>query len=124
MKEIALVFLGGGLGSVVRYGMARWIDAGHNQHFPWGTLWVNVVACALMGLLIGFADHRQLLTPATRLFFMVGFCGGFSTFSAFSADIVTLIQGETHASLLLYLASSLVVCVAATYGGLWLGEHL
>jgi fluoride exporter len=124
MREIVLVFLGGGLGSVIRFMLGRWINAFHSHHFPWGTLGVNVVACALMGLLIGLADHRQLLSPSTRLFWTVGFCGGFSTFSAFSSEAITLIQNGFQLSFAIYLLASLVLCVAATYGGLWFGETI
>ena len=59
MRDIILVFFGGGLGSVIRFGLGKWVNAFHNHHFPWGTLAVNVVACFLMGLLIGLADHKQ-----------------------------------------------------------------
>lgn len=123
MKELFLVFAGGGLGSVIRYALGKWINALHSQQFPWGTLGVNVLACMLMGLLIGIADHRQLISPSARLFWIVGFCGGFSTFSAFSSEAINLMQGAFHLSLLLYILASLVFCVGATYAGLWIGEH-
>jgi len=124
MKEIVLIFIGGGIGSVLRYMMGKWINAFHAQQFPWGTLGVNVLACLLMGLLIGIADHKHLMSPSARLFWTVGFCGGFSTFSAFSSEAITLMQGAFHFSLLLYILASLVLCVGATYAGLWIGESL
>ena len=124
MREVILVFLGGGLGSVIRFGMGKWINAFHNHHFPWGTLAVNIVACFIMGLLIGLADHKQLLSPSARVFWTVGFCGGFSTFSAFSAEALVLIQGGLQLSFVMYLLSSLILCVAGTYAGLSLGESL
>ncbi len=124
MREVILVFFGGGLGSVIRFGMGRWVNTFHNHHFPWGTLAVNVVACFLMGLLIGLADHKQLMSASSRLFWTVGFCGGFSTFSAFSADALILIQGGLQLSFVMYLLASLILCVAGTYAGLSLGETL
>jgi CrcB protein len=124
MRETILVFIGGGLGSVVRLFLGRWVNAFHNYNFPWGTLAVNAAACFLMGLLIGLADHKQMISPSARIFWTVGFCGGFSTFSAFSAEALVLIQGGLQWSFVLYLLASLVLCVAGTYAGLSLGETL
>lgn len=121
MRDVILVFLGGGLGSVIRFGMGKWINAFYNHHFPWGTLAVNVVACFILGLVIGLADHRQLMSSSSRLFWTVGFCGGFSTFSAFSAEALGLIQGGFQLSFAAYLLASLVLCMAGTYAGLRLG---
>lgn len=124
MREMILVFFGGGLGSVIRYGLGKWVNTFHSHHFPWGTLAVNVIACFAMGVIIGLADHKQMISPSARLFWTVGFCGGFSTFSAFSAEALVLIQGGFNISFALYLLASLVLCVAGTYAGLSLGETL
>lgn len=121
--SIVLVFGGGGLGSVVRFLLGRWVNAWHNHHFPFGTLAVNVVACLALGFVVGIADHRQLISPSARLFWTVGFCGGFSTFSTFSAETLTLIQGGFHLSTTIYIVSSLVLCLAGIFGGLYLGEN-
>ncbi len=124
MKSLLIVFLGGGLGSMVRFSVSKWINALHTHHFPWGTLVVNVAACFVLGLIIGLADHKQILSPSARLFWTVGFCGGFSTFSTFSNETLVLIQGGFTTSVLLYIAFSLLLCVAATFSGLYLGETL
>jgi CrcB protein len=121
--NILLVFAGGGAGSTVRFLLGRWVNATHNHHFPFGTLTVNVIACLVLGYVVGIADHRQLISSAARLFWTVGFCGGFSTFSTFSAETLTLIQNGFHFSTLLYVVSSLVLCLGATLGGIYLGEH-
>lgn len=121
--SILLVFAGGGLGSVIRFLLGRWVNAWHNHHFPFGTLVVNVVACLALGYVVGIADHRQLISPSARLFWTVGFCGGFSTFSTFSAETLTLIQGGFHLSTAIYVISSLVFCLAGIFGGLYLGEN-
>jgi fluoride exporter len=122
-SEIILVFVGGGFGSTVRFLLGRWVNAWHNHHFPFGTLSVNIVACLVLGYVIGIADHRQLISPAARLFWTVGFCGGFSTFSTFSAETLTLIQGGFHLSTVIYVVLSLVLCLAAIFGGIYLGEQ-
>ncbi len=121
--DIILVFLGGGIGSTVRFLLGRWVNAWHNYHFPFGTLAVNIVACLVLGFVVGMADHRQLISPAARLFWTVGFCGGFSTFSTFSAETLTLLQGGFHFTTAVYVILSLLLCLAATFGGLYLGEH-
>jgi fluoride exporter len=122
MKELLLVFIGGGLGSVVRLSLGKWVSAFHNHHFPLGTLVVNIVACFALGLIIGLADHKQIISPAARIFWTVGFCGGFSTFSTFSSETLYLLQNGFTVSLISYILISLLACVAATYGGLLLGE--
>ena len=124
MKELLLVFFGGGLGSTVRFSLGRWVNALHNQHFPWGTLVVNIVACFILGFVIGLADHKQVISASSRLFWTVGFCGGFSTFSTFSNETLYLIQSGFTISLILYISLSLLLCVAAIFGGLYLGEHV
>lgn len=124
MKSLLLIFLGGGLGSVTRFSLGKWISSLHSHHFPWGTLVVNVVACFALGWIIGLADHKHIISPSARLFWTVGFCGGFSTFSTFSNETLYLLQSGFTASLVLYITLSLLLCVAAVFGGLYLGEHL
>ena len=78
---------------------------------------INVLACFVLGLVVGLADHRQIITIQSRLFWMVGFCGGFSTFSAFSFESLTLIQQGSNWTNIVYVALSLILCLAATYIG-------
>ncbi|MBL7871107.1 MAG: fluoride efflux transporter CrcB [Cyclobacteriaceae bacterium] len=124
MQSLLFVFLGGGLGSVVRYTIGRWINSAHTYNFPFGTLAANVLACVTLGLLIGLADHRQLLSPNARLFWAVGFCGGFSTFSTFSQETLTLFQNGLNTSAISYITISLFFCVGATYLGILAGEQI
>jgi CrcB protein len=119
-----MVFLGGGLGSMVRFSLGKWISSLHNHHFPLGTLLVNIIACFVLGLFVGLADHKQIFSPAARLFWTVGFCGGFSTFSTFSQETFYLIHGGFNLSMIVYVVFSLLFCVAAVYFGLFAGEHL
>jgi CrcB protein len=123
MKSVLLVFLGGGLGSVIRYALGKWINTWHSHHFPLSTFVVNVAACLFLGVIIGLADHRQIISADARLFWTIGFCGGFSTFSTFSNETLYLIQSGFTLSLLLYILLSLVLCVAATFGGIYLGAR-
>jgi fluoride exporter len=123
-RDLLYIFLGGGIGSVVRFAIGKWISSLHSQQFPFGTLVANITACVILGFVIGLADHKQIISPAARLFWAVGFCGGFSTFSTFSAETITLLQNGFHFNSVLYVMGSLVFCVSATYAGLYLGEQV
>src|SRR5437868_5311221 len=124
MKEIIAVFLGSGLGGLVRFGLSKWINSLHDHHFPFGTFVVNIVACFALGFVIRLADHKQIFAPATRIFWAVGFCGGFSTFSAFSSETLTLFQQGHNTSLVLYILASILLCVTATFCGLLIAEKI
>jgi fluoride exporter len=124
VKDLFLIFLGGGLGSILRFVTGKWISSLHSQQFPYGTLAANITACLVLGFVIGLADHKQIISPTTRLFWAVGFCGGFSTFSTFSAETISLLQNGFHFSTVLYVIGSLVFCISATYAGLYLGEQV
>lgn len=87
--------------------------------FPVGTLVVNIAACLILGFLTGLADQRQMIGPQMRLFWTVGFCGGFSTFSAFSQESYRLMQSGMTTAMLLYILLSVLLCLAATFAGMW-----
>jgi CrcB protein len=124
MKELLYVFIGGGLGSLVRFLLGKWVNSFHNSNFPFGTFIINIVACFVLGFIIGLADQKQILSPAIRLFLVVGFCGGFSTFSAFSSETLTLIQQGQNSTMLLYVLLSVVVCLIASFGGLLIADKI
>lgn len=124
MKEAALIFLGGGAGSVLRFYIGRWTNQVYPLSFPMGTLAANVLACLTLGIIIGLADQKNAMSADARLFWTVGFCGGFSTFSTFSQETLNLLQAGLTFVLALYAAASLVVCVAAVCAGIWLGHQL
>lgn len=124
MKELLYVFIGGGLGSLARHLLGRWINVFYNHNFPLGTFAVNILACFTLGVIIGLADHKQILSPAERLFWAVGFCGGFSTFSTFSSETLTLFQQGQNSIMLLYIFLSVLLCLSATFGGLFIAERI
>ncbi len=102
-----LVFAGGGLGSALRYGLGKWA-VGAGREALWGTLLVNVIACALLGWLAA-ETQRAGLSPNVRLLLATGFCGGLSTFSTFSLEAVALVQEGRTGAALLYVGLSLVL---------------
>lgn len=124
MKTILLVFAGGGLGSLMRYGLYSWIGRYYHQSFPLATLVANVLACFILGFVIGLADHRQILPSSTRLFWSVGVCGGFSTFSTFTFELFALNQNGLNGTAALYMMLSVVCCLVASYLGLAWASHL
>ena len=122
MQEWFYVFVGGGLGSLCRY----WIGlqfSSVNTNFPLGTFAANFVACLILGFLLGMQLKNSISTQASLLL-MTGFCGGFSTFSTFSGEILDLFQGEHYAMGLIYVAGSLIIGIMAIYIGLKLQSYL
>jgi CrcB protein len=114
---LLLIAVGGAAGSVLRY-----LVGGRVQHFaphgfPVGTLFVNVVGCFLIGILI-----RQFMNVQThnylRALLVVGFCGGFTTFSAFSMETVGLIEGGEYSRAIAYVSLSILLCLTATIAGM------
>ena len=114
-----LVFLGAGLGGVARYGIGRLIYR-PTEHMPWGTLLINVTGSLLITLFASAAQNRGL-TPQTQVFLIAGLCGGYTTFSAFSAETLTLAQSGHWGRAATYAVASVVLCVLASLAGLRLG---
>lgn len=116
---VLLIALGGAAGSVSRYGLGLIVQR-TTHAFPLGTLTVNVLGCVLVGILARFFMHTQT-HPDLRAMLIVGFCGGFTTFSTFSLEVVGLAQGGDWPRAAGYVAASLLFCIAGTALGfvLW-----
>lgn len=113
------VALGGALGSVVRFWLTAVMTALTGPRYPWGTLLINVAGSFIIGLVAGLTLTPERLGwhPSVRIFLMTGFCGGFTTFSAFSLQALELLQdGETMAALG-YMVASVILCVVFTWFG-------
>jgi len=120
-----LVFLGGGIGAAARHGVNRIAMAWLGPAFPWGTLAVNVIGSLAMGLLIAtFASVPGGVSNNLRLFLATGVLGGFTTFSAFSLDALTLWERGQALPALGYIAASLILSLAAIAAGLLLGRSI
>ena len=112
------VFLGGGTGSVLRYLAELWIGS---TAFPWATFAVNAVGSLAIGLFGGWAS-RFGWGEALRLSLTVGLCGGFTTFSTFSKDSLSLIEGNSYGLFALCAAGSVAFGISATALGFWLAK--
>lgn len=118
IKNLLLVGLGGALGSMSRYLCQRWISSGFFSHFPWGTFAVNMVGCLLIGLLWGISFRSFNSNEHWKLFLMVGICGGFTTFSAFTLEGIGLLKENRLTIFFLYVAGSVIAGLFVTWMGM------
>lgn len=118
MREFLFVFIGGGVGSMMRYLVGKLLST-PAIGFPWATFTVNVVGCFLIGLLTTWMA-RHTLSADLRLLLVVGFCGGFTTFSTFSNEALALIRSGETMLFILYLAGSIVAGLLAVWAGSFL----
>ncbi len=121
-KNILWVGLGGALGSVCRYLMQGYLSRIYPHPFPFGTLMVNILGCFLIGIFYGLAHKHGYLTPTFRLLLMTGFCGGFTTFSAFTMEGMQLLNEQRFLIFTLYFAVSVFFGLFATFTGAWLAQ--
>lgn len=121
LKAILLVGFGGAIGSIFRYLSNMWV-ARHFLHiFPLATFLVNIIGCLFIGLLVGIFDKQQSSTRELQYLFITGFCGGFTTFSAFALENVLLLQNHVVLAIL-YIAGSVILGIIAVWLGLYLGK--
>lgn len=119
VAPVAWVFLGGGIGSALRYGVGRAALAGFGLNFPVGTLAVNVIGCFVMGALAEWlALHDAGVSQDTKLFLTTGILGGFTTFSAFALDSAVLWQRGATGAAVFYVLASLVLSVGGLFAGM------
>jgi CrcB protein len=121
LQQIALVGLGGFVGSVLRYGVSgfaqRWDPA---ASFPYGTMAVNALGCFAIGVLAGLSESRQIFGPELRLFVFIGVLGGFTTFSTFGYETHALLREGDH----LKAGANVLLSVALCLVFVWFGHAL
>jgi CrcB protein len=117
-----VVALGAGIGGAARYGLSGLVARSFGETFPWGTLVVNVLGSFLIGVVatVTGPDGRVLASPAARQLWMPGIFGGFTTFSSFSLQTLSLVQEGEWAQAGGNVVLSVVLCLA----GVWLGATL
>ena len=125
MINTLLIFLGAGLGGVFRFWISNSIYWILGRQFPYGTLVVNVSGCFLMGLLfIILLERFDGIGPQLRSFLLVGFLGGYTTFSSFSIETLNLFENGAWLAAAMNILLSVILCMAAAWLGVIGGRNL
>ncbi|MDD4149011.1 MAG: fluoride efflux transporter CrcB [Bacteroidales bacterium] len=119
-KQIILVGLGGGIGSILRFIISQISDKYLNLKIPISTLIVNIVGSFLIGIVLAYLQKNNAETSDLKYLLAIGFCGGFTTFSAFAWENLQLFNSQNYNLALLYIALSLVLCFLGVAGGFFL----
>lgn len=118
MEHILSIGIGGAIGAVLRYCMGNILTKVLGSSFPYGTFCINIIGCFFMGLLMTIIVDKGLLSPTWRLFLCVGLLGGFTTFSSFSYETLTLLQEGNLLFALLYAGGSVCLGILAAFLGI------
>jgi CrcB protein len=114
----AIVGTGGFIGAICRYGMSAFVQRNQTlSAFPYGTLLVNLAGCLLIGIAVGMIDQRHLLGPEVRLFVLVGLLGGFTTYSTFAWETLTVAKGSGFVPALTYVSLHIIAGLALAAAG-------
>jgi CrcB protein len=122
LQKYLLIAIGGALGSIARYGVGSWAANRLGIRFPYGTLIVNVTACALIGFTMTFLGRHSDLSPAWRFLVPVGFIGAYSTFSTYEWETLVDLRAGAFGIAALYATGSFVAGLGATWAGSVLGD--
>lgn len=122
MRDFLLVFLGGGVGSALRWLTGLWALKALGAHFPFGTLIVNIVGCFVMGVFFRALPHSETTVTSSRLLLMTGVLGGFTTFSAFALDAAALWMRDESGLSALYVGLTLASTLIGVSLGLLVGK--
>ncbi len=119
MKQLILVFVGGGFGSVLRFIIGKWLNNTENG-IPYGTFVANILGSLLIGFILGFAAKNESLTQSQTLLLATGFCGGFTTFSTFAYENHLFLKSGDFTSFAFYTITSFVIGFLAVFIGIYL----
>ncbi|MBT8303211.1 MAG: fluoride efflux transporter CrcB [Bacteroidia bacterium] len=119
MKAVLLVFIGGGFGSVLRFGLAKFLNS-TEYALPYGTFLANILGSLLIGIILGMAMKNNSLSESHTLLLATGFCGGFTTFSSFAYENHVFLKAGDFTSFAIYTIGSFVIGFLAVFLGLYL----
>jgi CrcB protein len=122
--KLLMIGAGGAIGSIFRYLTVKLVDDKLNSVFPFGTFTVNLVGSFLLGLIYMLVMRKAGLTENGRLFLGVGFCGGFTTFSAFALENFHLMNQKLVGTSVLYISASVVAGILALAAGIWFSRFV
>jgi fluoride exporter len=123
-RIIFLVGAGGFIGSIGRYLSQQLVGKYLVSSFPFGTFFVNIIGCFLIGLVYGISEKNSWMSPEWRLFLATGVCGGYTTFSAFSFESLNLLRDANYISFAVYVSLSVILCIAATLLGVFITKQV
>ncbi len=120
MKSLLFVGLGGAAGSIARYGVSLAVGKFWAQPYPLATFLINITGALLIGILFGLSSRNQWLQGGGMLILATGFCGGFTTFSTFALENVTLIQKQNSVTSIVYTVLSVIIGLVLCRLGMWI----
>lgn len=118
MKQLLLVFIGGGFGSVLRYILGKYLNNAESG-IPFGTFAANILGSLLIGIILGLAAKNETLTQNQTLLLATGFCGGFTTFSTFAYENHVFLKAGDFTSFAFYTIGSFIVGFLAVFLGIY-----
>jgi CrcB protein len=119
MKQLGLVFIGGGFGSVLRYIIGKWLNNTENG-IPYGTFVANILGSLLIGIILGYAAKNEAISQNTTLLLATGFCGGFTTFSTFAYESHVFLKSGDFTTFAFYTIASFAIGFLAVFAGMYL----
>jgi CrcB protein len=123
MKNLLLVFIGGGVGSSLRYILGKYLNSTQTG-IPWGTFTANILGSLLIGIILGLAAKNDTLSQSQTLLLATGFCGGFTTFSTFAYENHVFLKAGDFTNFALYTIGSFIVGFLAVFLGMFLVKSI
>ena len=124
IRSLIIVALGGGMGSALRFLASKFVQDNMSGAFPYPTMAVNIMGCLLIGVFYGLSSRGSLGGDSAKLLLTTGLCGGFTTFSTFCNENLSLMRGGHALATLLYTSGSVVLGFIAVAVGYWIAEKL
>jgi CrcB protein len=121
MKQLLLVFIGGGFGSALRFVIGKYMNSSETG-IPWGTFTANILGSLIIGIILGLAAKNDALSSNQTLLLATGFCGGFTTFSTFAYENHVFLKSGDFTSFALYTIGSFIIAFLAVFVGLFIAK--